>query len=168
VVLVLVFLVGCGGTVASPSPSAPAGSPSPAATAWPRGVAQAVLNLAAADSEIGKAGVDLVAAAEEEDLVLMRGAAAGLVGVAEPNIANAELLETFELTRPAGARARGAMVGLRDAAAMIRDAIDAGDSAGIEEGSGRLAAALQVYGEARVLLSGLAEEALRQIRAPLR
>ena len=168
-VLATLLVVGCGGAVASPTLSAPAaGSPSPAVSTWPRGVAQAVLNLAAADNEIAKAGVDLLAAAEEEDLVLMRGAAAGLVGVVEPNIANAELLETFELTRPAGERAREAMVGLRDAAAMIRDAIDAGDSAGIEEGSQRLAAALQVYGQARVLLSGLAEEALRQIRAPLR
>jgi hypothetical protein len=169
VVLVLVAVLGCRDTVATPSPSTPAaGSPSPAASAWPRGVAQAVLNLAAADAEIRKAGVDLVTAAEEQDLVLMRGAAAGLVGVVEPNIANAELLETFELTRPAGERAREAMVGLRDAAAMIHEAIEAGDAAGIEEGSRRLAAALQVYGEARVLLSELAEEALRQIRAPLR
>jgi hypothetical protein len=131
-------------------------------------VAQAVLNLAAADNEIRKAGVDLVAAAEDQDLALMRGAAAGLVGVVEPNIANAELLQTFELTRPAGDRAREAMVGLREAALMIQTAIDAGDAAAIEEGSRRLAAAVQVYAEARVLVSQLAEEALRQIRAPLR
>jgi hypothetical protein len=168
-VVLLELVVGCGGTVASPSisPAAP-GSPSPGATSWPRGVAHAVLNLAAADNEIRKAGVDLAAAAEGQDLVLMRGAAAGLVGVVEPNIANAELIETFELTRPAGEKAREAMVGLRDAAVMIRDAIDAGDAARIEEGSRRLAAAVQVYGEARVLLSELAEEALRQVRAPLR
>jgi hypothetical protein len=167
----LLIVVGCGATPATPStsPASPgAGSPSPAASNWPSGVAQAVLNLAAADNEIRKAGVDLAAAAEQQDLGLMRGAAAGLVGVVEPNITNAQLLQTFELTRPAGDKAHEAMVGLRDAAVMIRDAIDAGDAAGIEEGSRRLAAALQVYGEARVLLSELAVEALRQVRAPLR
>lgn len=167
--LILGMVLGCGGTPAAPSPAATAGgSPSATASTWPSGVAQAVLNLAAADNEIRKAGVDFVTAADEQDLVLMRGAAAGLIGVVEPNIVNAELLETFELTRPAGAKAREAMIGLRDAATMIRDGIDAGDADGIEEGSRRLVAALQVYGEARVLLSGLAEEALRQIRAPLR
>jgi hypothetical protein len=156
----------CDGAPASPSPSTPgAASASPMPSLWPSGVPAAVLALAATDNEIRKASVDLVAAAEAEDPEAMLGAAQGLARLTDANIANADLLDSFEVTRPAGAKTREAMIGLRDAAFMIRDSIRAGDAAGVEEGSRRLAAAVGTYGEARVLLAALVEEALRQTRA---
>lgn len=168
--LATLLALGCGGAPATaPAPTTPGvASASPQPSLWPAAVPAAVLALAATDNEIRKAGIDLAAAAEAEDPAAMMGAAEGLARLAEANIGNAELLESFELTRPAGTKAREAMIALRDAAVMLRDSIRDGDAAGVEEGSRRLAAAVGIYGEARVLLAALTEEALRQTRALVR
>ena len=91
VLLAALLVAACGAatststTAAVPSPPGASGSPGaspseaigPSPTSWPGGVVEATVLLGKADLEIQKAGGDLGAAAANEDLEAMWGAADG-------------------------------------------------------------------------------------------
>ncbi len=166
-VLVVAVLAGCGPALTPPaSPSAGASeSAGPAPTSWPFGVPSAVIALGAMDNELPKAGADLIAAADAEDFPKMRGAADGLVHLIDGNLPNTRTLQTYEFTRKLGADLDAALRAIRDGAAKVRDGIDAGDARAIVDGSRRIAAGLEAYGELRFPLSELIPEAMRQRKA---
>jgi hypothetical protein len=180
---VLVGLVACGaqrGAVTSPvAPStAPKGSagvvgsagpgdsgaPNPEPTRWPGTTVLAVIALGAADGEIWKAGADLGKAADQQDLKAMWGAADGLATLIDKLSPNIDRLEGFPLTDPVAKQYRAAFPALSAGAKQLRDAITAGDAAGIEAGSRRLAEGLALYGPIRQPMAALVEQAITQQR----
>ena len=108
IALIASLAIGCG-TSTTPLPSgAPAGSPSPDAAGpavpgdsqphWPGSTVLAVIALGAADGEIQKAGADLQAAADKQDLKAMWGAADGLAKMIDGLMPNLDRLEDFNGT----------------------------------------------------------------------
>ncbi len=178
----LLVVAGCGANAGGAATSAPSLSPAPTAgapasgeprpepTRWPGTTVQAVVALGAADGELWKAGTDLGLAAEPEDLVLMRGAADGLVTFITELTPNIERLAAYPYTEPLAERYRAAFPIILDGATTLRDAIDAGDAAGIAAGSERLAEGLRAYGEVRALLreEAYVDQAIAQKRLLLR
>jgi hypothetical protein len=171
--LAMTLVVGaCGGgpTVndsrATGSPGA-SGQPGPSPTNWPGQVALAVIALGSADNEIGKASSDLQRSIAEQDLGLMREAAAGLTGLTIL-LERVDQIDDFEVTRPIAARYRVVLPALIEASTKLRDAIDAGDADGIEQANVELAQALGEYVALRPELSALLVEALEHQRRLLR
>lgn len=162
-----------GGPPAAPATSAPSPSGSGASVApseagpgpsrWPGSAWRAMLALGAADNEIGKATADLKRAIDEEDIGLMREAAAGLAGLTVL-LGRVDDLESFGYTAPFAARYRAALEKLIATSAALRDAIDATDAAGIQQANVDLAAALAEYVGLRSELSTLVAQAFEQQR----
>jgi hypothetical protein len=170
------LLLGCGGTgpsaqVPSASPSgasaSQSGAPGPAPSRWPGSAVRATLAVGVADNEVGEATADLQRSLEEEDLALMRQAAAGLagLGVIEDRLSQ---MEQFETTRPLALRYREALTPLVATATELRDAIDAADGARVQQANLDLAAALADYVALRPEISELVSQALFQQRLLLR
>jgi hypothetical protein len=124
--------------------------------------------LGAADAEIGKAGADLQSAADKQDLRAMWGAADGLAKLIDANSANVAALELDPATKDAAAVYRTAFPDLSGGAVQLRDAITAGDNAGIVAGTRRMAAGLAEYGTIRDVLPDLVAQALVQKRLLVR
>jgi hypothetical protein len=153
------------GTSATASPS-PSGSPSdvgPGPSRWPGSAWRAMLALGVADNEIGKATADLQRSIDEEDIGLMREAAAGLAGL-DVLLGRVEDIEDFGHTAPFAARYRAALEKLIATSTELRDAIDATDAARIQEANIQLAAALKDYVALRPELSTLVAQAFEQQR----
>lgn len=175
-VLVALLVGACGAATVSPgpatgSPGTPdaAGSPGssgtdegaePSPTAWPGGTIEAVMNLAKADAQIQAAGVDLSAAADEQDLKAMWGAADGLVTLLEKLTFEVSRLKDYPATQPAAAAYEAAFPDMIEGGMQVRDSITSGDAAGLTAGSQQLARGLQAYAEARRLIGPLADQAL--------
>jgi hypothetical protein len=176
-VLVSLLLAACGATTLpshtpftldSPSPSgaaaggsaAPGGSQAP----WPGTTVLATIAMGAADGEIQKAGADLQAAADKQDLRAMWGAADGLATMIDGLIPNIDRLEVYEGTRPAAAIYRKAFPEISAGAKQLRDAITSGDTAGVVAGSQTIARGLADYAPVRQLIGGLVEQAIVQQR----
>ena len=174
-VLVLVALLAgaCGAATGSPGPatgspgsSDAAGSPGtdggaePSPTPWPGGTIEAVMNLAKADAQIQAAGADLSAAADEQDLKAMWGAADGLVTLLEKLTFEVSRLKDYPATQPAAAAYDAAFPDMIEGGKQVRDSITSGDAAGLTAGSEKLAKGLQAYAEARRLIGPLADQAL--------
>jgi hypothetical protein len=170
------LLLACGGTgpssqvsSASPTGASASGSgvPGPGPSRWPGSAVRATLAVGVADNEVGEATADLQRSLEEEDLALMRRAAAGLAGldVIEDRLSQ---MEQFEVTRPLALRYREALTPLVAAATELRDAIDAGDGPRIQQANLDLAAALADYVALRPEISELVSQALFQQRQLLR
>jgi len=175
--LLLALVVGACGAATSTStpgpststeaPASPAvsssdggGAVGPSPTWWPGGVVEAVLNLGKADAQIQLAGNDLIGAAAEEDLVAMRGAADGLAILVERLMPQIDRIRDYPETAPAAAAYDAAFPPMLEGATALRDAIDAGDTAGIAAGSRRLSAGLELYAEARRLIGPLVDQAI--------
>ena len=175
VLAITVATAACGpaSTSASPATSASAsaspgisGSPpdvGPGPSRWPGSAWRAMLALGAADNEIGKATADLQRAIDEEDIALMREAAAGLAGL-DVLLGRVEDIESFDYTAPFAARYRVALEKLIATSAELRDAIDAVDAARIQDANVELAAALKDYVTLRSELSTLVAQAFEQQR----
>jgi len=166
VALVLAALVtACGGT-SSPTPvtSAIPASPAPKPTPWPGPAVLAIIKLGGADGEIAKAGRDFTAAADASDVAALWGAADGLIPVIEDLISSVDPLEQWDKTAELGADLRGAYSLMLEGATLLRDSITAGDVAGVEEGSRKLAEGLVAYAPARPILADLVPQALLQQR----
>jgi hypothetical protein len=166
--VVAASFLGCG-TSTPPSPSglsSPASSPGaePSGPSWPTTTILAVLALGSADGELEKAGADLQAAADKQDLAAMRGAADGMVTLIDTLTPEIERLEAFPLTQPAAALYRKAFPALAAGGRKLRDAITAGDSAGILAGSRQIASGLADYALARRAIGPLVDQALVQQR----
>ncbi|MEO5941521.1 MAG: hypothetical protein ABIZ72_10905 [Candidatus Limnocylindrales bacterium] len=180
-----VLMVACGSTtlpsngpltVTLPSASAgsgPAGSggpgggsPEPGATqpAWPGTTVLATIAMGAADGEIQKAGADLQAAVEAQDLKAMWGAADGLAKMIDGLMPNIERLEFYEVTQPAAAIYRKAFPELSAGARQLRDAITSGDANGVVAGSQAIARGLVDYAPVRPIIGALVEQAILQQR----
>ena len=152
---------------AAPSGSAQAGAsgaPGPTPPRWPGTTVLAVIALGAADGEIEKAGVDLQAAANAQDLKAMWGAADGLARMIDGLIPDIDRLEIYSGTQPAAAIYRKAFPELAAGAKQLRDAITSGDSNGIVAGSQAIAQGLADYGPVRQVIGGLVEQAIVQQR----
>jgi hypothetical protein len=187
--LVGVLVVACGGPTSSTSPVAPSGaassspsaaspssagsSPSagpsgsadgsaagPKPTSWPGDVVEAVVILGKADLDIQRAGGDLGAAAAYQDLEAMWGAADGLATLIEHLQPQVDRIRDYPVTAPAARAYDAAFPDMLAGAKGIRDAIKAGDSAGLTAAVGQLAAGTAKYAEARRLIGPLVEPAL--------
>lgn len=172
VLVVLAGVVAACGTVVSTSPVGSPGedatggptSPAPKPSHWPGTAVLAVIKLAGADGEIAKAGQDFQTAANSDDVALMWGAADGLIPVVQDLIPSIDPLEGFDKTAELAGYLRKAYPLLIEGATLLRDSITAGDVAGVEEGSRKLADGLIAYAPARAILSDLVIEALLQQR----
>jgi hypothetical protein len=166
--VVAVSFLGCGSST-PPSPSgvpSTSGSPGaePSGPRWPGTTVLAVLALGGADSELEKAGVDLQAAADTQDLLAMRGAADGLAKLIDGLTPQIERLDGTPATQPAAALYRKAFPQLAAGARKLRDAITAGDSAGILAGSQQIARGLADYALVRRAIGPLIDQALVEQR----
>ncbi len=158
-------VMACGGSTSpSPVPSAGSESPVPKPSRWPGTAVLAVIKLAGADGEIAKAGQDFITAADASDVALMWGAADGLIPVIDDLMLSVEHLEEFDKTTELAGHLRKAYPLMLEGATLLRDSITAGDVAGVEEGSRKLAEGLTAYSPARALLADLLPEALLQQR----
>jgi len=128
----------------------------------------AVIALGAADGEIRKAGDDLQKAADAQDLRAMWGAADGLAKMIDGLMPNLDRIESYPLTRPVGQLYRTAFPELSAGAKQLRDAITAGDSAGVVAGSQQIAKGLGHYGPIRQQIAALVEQAIVQQRLYLK
>ena len=158
-----------GGPVASAVASgAPGGGgaarPSATPRRWARNAASSLIALAAADTELAKAGADLQAAVDREDLAAMRGAADGLATLVDKLIPNIADLEAEPTTQPIAAIYRASFPEISAGAKQLRDAITAGDANGILAGTQRILAGLKAYAPARDQLPDLVGQALTQQR----
>lgn len=151
---------------AGPSAGVVGGSPAPGDSRprWPGTTVLAVIALGGADGEIQKAGNDLQAAAESQDLRAMWGAADGLAQLIDGLMPNIDRLEVYEGTRAVAAKYRVAFPELAAGAKRLRDAITAGDSAGVVEGSQQIARGLAAYAPIRREIAALVEQAIIQQR----
>lgn len=158
---------------ADPAPAASPGSPgasgaaTPRPTAWPGNAVLGIEALGVADNEIRQAIVDFSQGVEQEDLALMRRAAAGLAGVEvlKPNV---DRIDIFPPMQPMAARYRDVLPRIADAARRLRDAIDEGNAEEITAASRDLTAALTDYAEVQPELAGWVNESIEQRRLLLR
>jgi hypothetical protein len=152
------------------SEAPPAGSTAPAASPerWPGTTVLAVIALGAADGEIQKAGDDLQKAADAQDLRAMWGAADGLAKMIDALMPNLDRIESYPLTKPVGQLYRIAFPELAAGAKQLRDAITAGDSAGVVAGSQQIAKGIGLYGRIREQIAALVEQAIVQQRLYLK
>jgi hypothetical protein len=150
--------------------SPPAGGPSgsPVGTFWPERVPPAIVALGAGDNEIRKAGVDMAAAVDAQDLRRMRGVADGLANLTAALLPHAQAVSGYAPFGDLGRRAVTALTHLHDGAVALRDAITAGNAEEILAASTAIGGALEEYGAIRPALSDLVPEALRQQRALLK
>jgi hypothetical protein len=175
--LLAILVAACGSTtLPSRSPfvitgsAAPSGAPASGAAPgasqplWPGTTVLATIAMGAADGEIQKAGADLQAAVEKQDLRAMWGAADGLAKMIDGLIPNIERLEIYEGTKEAAAIYRKALPQLSAGAKQLRDAITSGDSAGVIAGSQAIAKGLADYAPVRRIIAGLVEQAILQQR----
>jgi hypothetical protein len=179
-VLLALLVAACGASSIGPSrspgavggsagpalgPGAPGASLAPDATPlWPAQTVLAVMALGAADGEIQKAGDDLQAAAGNQDLKAMWGAADGLAKMIDGLMPNIDGLELYAGTKPAAVIYRKAFPELSAGAKQLRDAITDGNANGIVAGSQAIAQGLADYAPVRQLLGGLVEQAVLQQR----
>ena len=147
------------GAAASPV-GAPDGTPGPSPTPWPSSVVEAVLLLGKADLDIQQAGNDLSAAVAAEDLQKMWGAADGLATALERLIPETQKLHGYPATDALGAAYAASFPVMLAGARQLRDAITAGDAAGVTAGSQQLSAGLDKYRETRKLLAPALEQAI--------
>jgi hypothetical protein len=147
----------------SPAPGASQG-PTPSPPHWPGTTVLAVIALGAADGEIQKAGDDLQAAANAQDLKAMWGAADGLAKMIDALMPNIDRLELYCGTQAAASVYRKAFPELSAGAKQLRDAITSGNANGIVAGSQAIAQGLEDYGPVRIVIGGLVEQAIVQQR----
>ena len=154
----------------SPPGSPPTGGPSesPVGTFWPEQVPPAIVALGGGDNEIRKAGVDMAAAVDAQDLGRMRGVADGLANLTAALLPHAKAVSGYAPFGDLGKRAVTALTHLHDGAVALRDAITAGNAEEILAASTAIGGALEEYGAIRPALSDLVPEALRQQRALLK
>jgi hypothetical protein len=131
---------------------------------WPGSTVLAVIALGAADGEIEKAGKDLQAAADKEDLRAMWGAADGLAKMIDSLMPNLDRLEAYAGTTDVSRLYRKSFPELSAGAKQLRDSITSGDSNGVVAGSQLIARGLADYAPVRQLIAGLVEEAILQQR----
>lgn len=176
VLFAAILVAACGAATGSASPS-PATSPSPdvsgpvasapgdpgafpSPTRWPGGVVEAIMILGKADAEIQAAGADLGAAAAYEDLEAMWGAADGLATLLARLIPQVDRIKDYPETASAARALAAAYPEMLAGATELRDAIKAGNAAGIATGSQRLATGLEAYRLARRELGPLVDQAI--------
>lgn len=155
-----------GGLPSGVLPTAPGGSAGPVASQprWPGSTVLAVIALGAADGEIQKAGVDLQAAADKQDLRAMWGAADGLAKMIDGLTPNIGRLDAYGVTKPAAALYARAFPELAAGAKQLRDAITSGDTNGVVAGSQLIARGLADYAPVRRVIGALVEQAIVQQR----
>ncbi len=153
-----------GGAPSVPPAAGTADTPDPSQPHWPGTTVLAVIALGAADGEIEKAGADLQAAADAQDLRKMWGAADGLAKMIDSLMPNIDRLEIYPGTQPAALIYRKAFPELSAGAKQLRDAITNGDANGIVAGSQAIAAGLADYSPVRIIIGALVEQAIVQQR----
>jgi hypothetical protein len=166
--LMLVLAGACATVTDSPSASAaPSGSagasggaPVPSPTWWPGGIVESVIGLGKGDGEILKAGADLGAAAAYEDLPAMRGAADGLADLLGRLRTLVDRMREYPATAEVATSYDTSLPVMLEGASKIRDAIDAGDAAGLAAASQELSKGLNAYAETRRLLGPLVDRAI--------
>jgi hypothetical protein len=123
-----------------------------------------MIALGAADAELAKAGADLQAAVQREDLVAMRSAADGLATLVDRLLPDIDDLDAEPTTKPIAAIYHASFPEISAGAKQLRDAITAGDAQAILAGVQRILAGLNAYAPAREQLPDLVSQALAQQR----
>lgn len=141
-----------------------AGGPSASIRRWPTNAVTAMIALGAADAELAKAGADLQAAVDREDLAAMRAAADGLAQLVDKLLPNIDDLDAEPTTQAIAKIYHVAFPEISAGAKQLRDAITAGDANGILAGTERLLRGLNDYAPARAQLPDLVAQALAQQR----
>jgi hypothetical protein len=153
-VLIAAFAAACGPSTptASRSPSASPGVASPGAsgggaaraTPWPGDAVLGIEALGIADGNIGAATSDLGKGVADEDLALMRKAAAGLAGVDVllPNITKIRLEPGMHAFAD---KYEAAITQISAGGKALRDAIDKGDAPAIATSTQDLLNGLKLY-----------------------
>jgi hypothetical protein len=158
---------------ASPSPSAPAGSPSPASadasagpspTPWPGNVADSVIALGAADSQIAAAGAAMDAAIAAKDLRALKGAVDGLVTYLDEQASAVTDVSGYPATRSLGETYARAFAEMRAGSVAVSDGVKQGDATAVDAGIAGLSAGITTYGLARQALGPLLDQAISQKR----
>lgn len=180
VLLIALLVAACGAATSSgaPSSSPPAtGEPSspgeseavgPSPTPWPGGVVEAVVLLGKADAEIQEAGGDLGAAAANEDLEAMWGAADGLAPLLEKVQGQVDRIRDYPETAGAAAAYDAALPDMLAGATGIRAAIDAKDATALAAAVKQLGTGTAAYAEARRQIGPLVERAILMQRVLLK
>lgn len=180
VLLIALLVAACGAATSSgaPSSSPPAASePSspgaseatgPSPTSWPGGVVEAVVLLGLADAEIQEAGGDLGAAAANEDLEAMWGAADGLAPLLEKVQRQVDRIRDYPETAAAAAAYDAALPDMLAGATGIRGAIDAKDATALAAAVKQLGTGTAAYAEARRQIGPLVEQAILMQRVLLK
>jgi len=121
---------------------------------------ESVIGLGKGDGQILAAGADLGAAAAYEDLRAMWGAADGLASLLERLAVLVDRIRAYPATAEVAASYDVSLPMMLEGTKRIRDAIDAGDAAGIASGSQVLSKGLAAYSETRRLLGPLVDQAI--------
>ena len=166
----------CGTSVPTGSPSAagsaaPSGDASsggvPLPTPWPGNSVLGIEALGAADGQIGEATTDLSRAIADEDLALLREAAAGLAGL-DVLLPNMEKLRLNPAMRPFADSYEAAIIAIDDGATRLRDAIDDGDADSVGTSTQDLLDGLKLYAGIQGELAAWIEQMPEQKRLLLR
>jgi hypothetical protein len=139
----------------------------PATVRWPADIIDAAISLAVLDNSIKEAGADLTTAAQQEDLSLMLGAAAGLASVIEAAQPFARLLVGYDATKAVGEAYVPVLAELDGAASALAAGLRAGDGAQVQTASARLGTALQAYRGVRAGMVEIADQAILMRRGAL-
>jgi len=152
-----------------PSPNAGgSGGPGPSATPWPRDVVFALTALGGGDGEIAKAVADLSEAVANEDLVRMRAGAIGLENLIDGLSKQFVGLQGYPPTAGLLARYQAAFGPIRDGAAALVKALDAGDANGIVAATQQITTGMTAYGALRQEISDWVTQLPDQQHFPLR
>jgi hypothetical protein len=130
---------------ASPAATASGEAAGPRTTPWPGNAVLGMEALGVSDGQIGAAMYDLSKGVAEEDLALMRRAAAGLSGLDEAVLPNMAKIRLEPGMVSFADRYEAAIKKVDDAATQLRDAIDAGDAAAISTATEAVVAGMADY-----------------------
>ena len=156
------------GPVVPSSDAGGSGGPRPSATPWPRDAMFALTALGAGDSEIAKAVADLSEAVANEDLVRMRAGAIGLENLIDGLSKQFVGLQGYPPTGNLVAEYRAAFGPMRDGAAALVAALDAGDANGIVAATQQITTGMTTYGTLRKELSDWVTQLPDQQAFPVR
>jgi hypothetical protein len=119
------------------------------------------------DGEIRKGIADLSRGIEQEDLTLIRRAAAGLAGV-EVLLPNADRIGVFPPMQALAGNLREVLPRIADAATTLREAIDDRDGEAISASTIELTEALGDYARLQPEIAGWVEQSIDQQRLLVR
>ena len=167
-VVLVVAMVGCTTTPATPGPSTAGGTdqgpvgtgPTPVPTSWPTTVVLAVTALGAADNEFDKMGSDLTTAVNDNSPQEMLVASQSGLDFLKGNQQNVPKLQAYSITKDLGDGLAKAYADMIAGLQQVHDSLDSGNAAGVQAGFQQFATGSTEYAAVRQDLSDKAEQAI--------